>query len=128
MLNSEKALTSEVINPNQLLLEIEQVIRRFIICDEITVIATVLWIAMTWFIDVIQVAPLAVITAPEKRCGKSQLLFLLNRLVRHPLSASNITPAALFPAIDKWQPTLLIDEADTFMNQVQHHLQLIYPA
>jgi len=115
MLNNEKAHISDAIDPNQLLLEIEQVIRRFIICDEVTIIATVLWIAMTWFIDVIQVAPLAVITAPEKRCGKSQLLFLLNRLVRQPLSASNITPAALFRAIDKWSPTLLIDEADTFM-------------
>jgi putative DNA primase/helicase len=70
---------------------------------------------MTWFIDVVQVAPLAVITAPEKRCGKSQLLFLLGRLVNRPLTASNISPAALFRAIDAWQPTLLVDEADAFM-------------
>jgi putative DNA primase/helicase len=72
---------------------------------------------MTWFIDVIQVAPLAVITAPEKRCGKSQLLFLLGRLVNRPLSASNISPSALFRSIDAWQPTLLIDEADSFMRE-----------
>ncbi|KTD02657.1 DUF3631 domain-containing protein [Legionella feeleii] len=72
---------------------------------------------MTWFIDVIQVAPLAVITAPEKRCGKSQLLFFLARLVRRPLSASNITPAAMFRSIEAWSPTLLIDEADTFLRE-----------
>lgn len=35
---------------------------------------------MTWFIDVVNVAPLAVITAPEKRCGKSLLLTLLGKL------------------------------------------------
>lgn len=70
---------------------------------------------MTWFIDVVQVAPLAVITAPEKRCGKSQLLFILGRLVYRPLAASNITAAALFRSIDLWGPTLLIDEADAFI-------------
>jgi putative DNA primase/helicase len=64
---------------------------------------------------VVQVAPLAVITAPEKRCGKSQLLFILGRLVQRSLTASNITPAALFRAIDAWKPTLLVDEGDAFM-------------
>ena len=52
---------------------------------------------------------------PEKRCGKSQLLFLIGRLVRRPLSASNISPAALFRSIELWRPTILIDEADTFI-------------
>jgi putative DNA primase/helicase len=103
------------INPNQLLLEIEKLIREVIICNEETIVAAVLWIAMTWFIDDIKVAPLAVITAPEKRCGKSQLLFLMGRLVCRPISASNITPAALFRSIELWKPTLLLDEADTFI-------------
>ena len=105
------------INPAELLTEISNTIRRFIICPQETAHAATLWIAMTWFIDVIQIAPLAVITAPEKRCGKSQLLFLLGRLVNRPIAASNITPAALFRSIDAWQPTLLIDEADAFMRE-----------
>jgi len=107
----------EPIHPAELLNEISNTIRRFIICPPETIHAATLWIAMTWFIDAIQVAPLAVITAPEKRCGKSQLLFLLSRLVYRPLSASNITPSALFRSIDTWQPTLLIDEADAFMRE-----------
>ena len=60
---------------------------------------------------------MAIITAPEKRCGKSQFLFLLGRMVNRPFAASNITPAALFRSIDLWQPTLLIDEADTFIHE-----------
>lgn len=107
----------EVISPCDLLDEIAATIRRFIICQPETITASSLWIAMTWFIDVIHVAPLVVITAPEKRCGKSQLLFLLNRLVNRPLAASNVTAAALFRSIDLWQPTLLIDEADTFLRE-----------
>jgi putative DNA primase/helicase len=105
----------EPIDPGSLLTELSSIIRRFIICPEETADAAALWSAMTWFMDVVQVAPIAVITAPEKRCGKSQLLFLLGRLVNRPLAASNITPAALFRAVDAWKPTLLIDEADAFM-------------
>ncbi|MCL2644392.1 MAG: DUF3631 domain-containing protein [Betaproteobacteria bacterium] len=66
-------------------------------------------------LDVVQVAPLAVITAPEKRCGKSQLLTLLCKFSHRPMVASNISPAALFRVIDAWQPTLMVDEADAFM-------------
>ncbi len=107
----------EPVNPANLLVQISDTIKRFIVCQDETVIGATLWAAMTWFMDVIQVAPLAVITAPEKRCGKSQMLFLLSRLVNRPLAASNISSAALFRSIDAWQPTLLIDEADTFMRE-----------
>jgi putative DNA primase/helicase len=103
------------VEPAALLSDLVAVIKRFIICPDETAHAAALWIAMTWFMDVVQVAPLAVITAPEKRCGKSQLLSLLGRLVYRPLAASNITPAALFRVVDAWKPTLLVDEADTFM-------------
>ncbi len=68
-------------------------------------------------IDNVQVAPLAVITAPEMRCGKSQLLNLIGRLSHRPLVASNISPAAMFRVIEAHSPTLLIDEADTFFKE-----------
>lgn len=100
-----------------LLSEIAQTVRRFVVCQPETAHATALWVAMTWCIDVVDVAPIAAITAPEKRCGKSQLLFLIGRLANRPLTASNITPAALFRSIDLWHPTLLIDEADAFMRE-----------
>ena len=103
------------VEPAALLSDLAGAVRRFIICPDETAHAAALWIAMTWFMDVVQVAPLAVITAPEKRCGKSQLLFLLGRLVHRPMAASNITSAALFRAVDAWKPTLLVDEADAFM-------------
>lgn len=105
------------VNPPQLLTEIASTVQRFIICNKEVSHAVTLWIAMTWFIDVIQVAPLAIITAPEKRCGKTLLLSLLGRLVARPITASNISPAALFRSIDAWKPTLLIDEADAFMKE-----------
>ncbi len=103
------------VDPAELLTMITTTIMRFIVCAKETAVAATLWIAMTWFIDELQVAPIAAITAPEKRCGKSLLLFVLKRLVRRALIASNVSPAALFRAVDAWRPTLLIDEADTFV-------------
>jgi len=105
----------EPVDPAQLLTEIAATVRRFIVCDRDTAHAVALWTSMTWFIEVVQVAPLAVITAPEKRCGKSQLLFLLGRLSARAITTSSISPAALYRTIDAWCPTLLIDEADAFM-------------
>ena len=105
----------EPVKPEELLSEIEETIRRFIVCEPETALAASLWVAMTWFMDEIKIAPIAIITAPEKRCGKSQLLSVLGKLSYRPLPSSNISPAALFRSVDKWQPTLLIDEADTFV-------------
>ena len=62
----------------------------------------------------VEVAPLAVINAPEKACGKSQLLDVMGRMSARPLPVANVTPAALFRSVERWEPTLLIDEADTF--------------
>lgn len=105
----------EPVNGFDLLNEIDRTIRRFIVCEPETAQAASLWIVMTWFIDTVQVAPLAVITAPEKRCGKTQLLDIIGKLSYRPMFASSITPSALFRSIEMWQPTLLIDEADAFL-------------
>lgn len=106
---------SERVDPARLLTDIATTIRRFIVCCEEVSHAVALWIAMTWFIAVVRVAPLAVITSPEKRCGKTLLLSLLGRLVARAVTSSNISPAALYRTIEAWQPSLLIDEVDTFM-------------
>lgn len=105
----------EAVNGEELLTEIASTIKRFIVCQPETAYAATLWIAMTWLMDAVQVAPLAVITAPEKRCGKTQLLEIIGKMSSKPMFASSITPAALFRSIELWRPTLLIDETDAFL-------------
>jgi hypothetical protein len=100
-----------------LLDEIASIIHRHIVCEKPTIHAATLWIAFSWCIDVMQVSPIACVTAPEKRCGKTQLLNLIGMLCMKPLPASNITAAALFRSIEAFEPTLLIDEADAFLGQ-----------
>lgn len=76
-----------------------------------------LWTLHAHAIDAFAISPILGVTSPEKRCGKSTLLYLLEGLAPRAISASNITAAALFRTVAKFGPTLLIDEADSFMAQ-----------
>jgi putative DNA primase/helicase len=77
--------------------------------------AIALWNLHAHCIDAADITPRLSITSPTPECGKTTLLQLVGDLVPRKLAASNITPAATFRAIEKFQPTLLIDEADTFL-------------
>lgn len=101
----------------QLLDAVLKVLTRFIIMKPDQRVAVTLWIAHTWLIQIAQVAPLLLITAAERESGKTQLLNLVSMLCRCSMTVSNSTTAFLFRSIQKWQPTLFIDEADTFMRE-----------
>ena len=107
----------EPIVPAELLDEIVSSIRTYIVLDIEQAYAVALWIAFTWFIDDVDIAPLLLANAPEKACGKSQLLDFVSRLSYKPLSASNCSTSALFRACELYGPTLFIDEADTFIRE-----------
>lgn len=98
--------------------EAAALVRQHVVCDSHTATAAALWAALTYLAgnaDCVHTLPLLVITSPEKRCGKTQLLGVLSKLVQRPLSAGNASAAAIFRVVEKVQPTLLIDEADTFL-------------
>ncbi|WP_304909581.1 DUF3631 domain-containing protein [Methylotenera sp.] len=105
----------EPINPAQLLDEITSTIQRFIVLDKHQAQTAALWVGACWFVDVISFAPFALINAPERACGKTQLLTLMGRLAPRTLQASGISPAALYRTIEKYQPTLFIDEIETVL-------------
>ena len=104
----------EPIYPAQLLDEIVVVIRRYIVLDVQLAIAAALWVALTWFADVVSIATLAIINAPEKACAKTLFQTLLAHMAYRPLSAANATTSVLFRSAELWKPTIFIDEADTF--------------
>lgn len=98
-----------------LLSDLATLIHRYIVCQPEVAQAATLWIVMTYLMDCISIAPLAIITAPDKACGKSKLLEVKGKLCYRPMPTSNISASALFRSIEAWQPTLLIDETDTFL-------------
>jgi putative DNA primase/helicase len=72
---------------------------------------------MTYLVDLCDVVAFLVITAPEMRCGKSELKRLIGKMVLRPVEADNMSVAVLFRSFDLWQPTLLVDEYDTFIKK-----------
>ena len=102
------------VDPAALLSEIATVIRAYIVLEPEQTDAAALWLAHTHLTDVAEVSPIAIINAPEKACAKTLFQTVLARMAHRPLPASNASLSALFRAIESWQPTLFIDEADTF--------------
>jgi len=103
------------IDPAQLLDNITATIQRFIVFDKHQAQAAALWVSACWFIDVIQCAPIALINAPERACGKTQLLTVLAKLAPRTVQASGISPSVLFRMIETYRPTLFIDEVETIL-------------
>ena len=102
------------VNPAFLLTEIAAIIRTYIVLESEQADAAALWVAHTYLTDVADTSPIAIINAPERACAKTLFQTLLGRMVYRPLPASNASLSALFRAIESWQTTILIDEADTF--------------
>ncbi len=76
--------------------------------------AVALWIAATHAITAWAHAARLVIRAPEKRCGKSRLLDMVEAHVPQPADHGQRHPGRGVPAIGTDEPpTLLVDEADT---------------
>jgi hypothetical protein len=85
-----------------------------------TLDATVLWIAATHAQDAWTHAPRLVIKAPEKRCGKSRLLDVVDGTCYRPLMTVNASTAAICRSIGPADPpTVLLDEADTIFGGKQ---------
>jgi Protein of unknown function (DUF3631) len=82
--------------------------------DEHSVCAVALWIATTHALPAFDCAPRLAITSPEKRCGKTRLLDIIDGTCHRPLATADATVAAIFRSLGgAHPPTLLIDEADT---------------
>ncbi|MFO1038015.1 MAG: DUF3631 domain-containing protein [Geminicoccaceae bacterium] len=99
----------------ELLDSITATVRRYIVLPAGSDAALALWIAHAWVFDVHPVTPRLAILSPEKRCGKTTTLEIVAALVPRQLLVSNVTTAAVFRVIAEHRPTLLIDEADTFL-------------
>lgn len=108
-----------------LLASVYQIIAEHVIADPPTICAAALWIVHTYCMDVLTVSPLAHISSPEMRCGKTVLLTAMMRLVYRPLPVANISTAAIFRTVERWAPTLGIDEVDAFLRDNEEARGLI---
>jgi putative DNA primase/helicase len=105
----------EPVDGAELLNSIKQVFRRYIVLPKGADIALALWVLHAWTYDAGDISPFLVLVSPTKRCGKTSTLIVLLYLTPRSELSSNITGPALFRYIEQSHPTLLIDEADSFV-------------
>ena len=104
------------INTAGLLSKLSETYQRYSILPDGGADVLALWTLFTYAHDAFRISPILAVCSPEKRCGKTTLMSVISELVFNPIQASSITPAVIFRLIDKMHPTLLIDEADTYIH------------
>jgi Protein of unknown function (DUF3631) len=106
---------ADAVDVAELLDTIEGLIKRFVVCDGDERAAIALWILCTHFEEAAQVAPILNVQSPEPRCGKTTFLSIVAKLAKRALPSSNISGPSIFRVIEDRAPTLIIDEADSFL-------------
>jgi Protein of unknown function (DUF3631) len=103
------------IDPAEVLDEVARTFETYVYASREVMTVFALWTAYTHCFDAFGVSPILDVSSPTKRCGKSTGVVVARHLTASPLLSGNITAASLFRAVEAWKPTLLIDEADTFL-------------
>jgi putative DNA primase/helicase len=103
---------TEQVDGTALLGDVAAALATYVVIEPVAVTVITLWVAMTYLVDHVDCMPRLLLRSPTRACGKSRLLALLAALVRRALTASSITPSAVFRLIDAARPTLLLDEID----------------
>lgn len=104
----------EQIYTGELLRQIIDFFRRFIWLPETDdYLALGLWVLVTHAVDAFARYPYLFISSPERECGKTQLLELLEALCARAWKIDGpATEAVIFRKLDQDRPTLLQDELD----------------
>ena len=108
-------LYAEPVDGAELLNDIARTVSLFLVLPSGCSSLLALWVVHAHAHDAADHSPILAVTSAEKRCGKTNLLHLLLRLTPRAFESANITAAVLFRVTEACRPTLLIDEADTFL-------------
>ena len=111
------------VNTAELLDELAQSVNRFMMLPDHADTAVATWVAFSYVFDAVNISPNLAIQSPVSGCGKSTLMEWLGEVVNRPLCASNISVSVAFRAIDQFQPTFLLDEAETFITRQNDELR-----
>ena len=108
-------LTSEVPAEDgaALMRNLETFFLRYVVLPLKTALPLGLWTTATYLFENFDAFPYLAVSSPVPQCGETRLLEILEMVVSNPRRASNISEAALFRVIEKFKPTLMLDEAET---------------
>lgn len=87
--------------------------------------AVALWIVASYMFNAARVFPRLHIHSPEKECGKTILLEVIEALVQKPLLVTGVSGAAIYRMTEVYSPTWLVDEADSIRPEYEDIRQVI---
>ena len=95
--------------------EVSESITRYVVLPRAAADAITLWVVHAHAFESFDITPRLNLSSPDKGCGKTTLLDVLATLLPRALRTENCTSAVLFRCVDKYCPTLLLDEVDTYL-------------
>jgi putative DNA primase/helicase len=101
----------EPINGAALLDEVVGQLGRYMIMSDTDKTIAAIWTVHTHIFDKFVVTPRLSIRSPLKGCGKTHLFSVLGHWTSRTVMAASITPSVVFRLIERYRPTLLVDEA-----------------
>jgi hypothetical protein len=97
-------------------------IRRQVVMTFESALTIALWIMVAWVHNEICVhSPILNINSAEPECGKTTTMALLSFLMPRCISTVDISEAALYRAIELWEPSFCIDEFDQVLAGAGNH-------
>jgi hypothetical protein len=100
-------------------------IHRYVIVSNEQGIVLACWLLHTYAFDAAETTPYIHITAPERECGKSRLMEVLEALAASPVRSSGMTAPALIRCVDAKRPTIFLDEMDAQLGGDKEYAEAI---
>jgi putative DNA primase/helicase len=72
--------------------------------------------------------PMLLFSSPTPECGKTTAATTISGLVPRPVMVANLTPAVLFRLLERYRPTLIADEVDSWLNDEKSELRGVFNA
>lgn len=108
-------LWPEAVSGADVLADTAETFSRYVVLPKGAADVLALWTAHSHCFESFQCSPRLNISSPEKRCGKTTLRDVLAVLVPRPLPTENLSVAVLFRVVEKFKPTVMGDEADSWV-------------
>ena len=105
----------EPVTGDQIATTLAAMVKTYAILPDAAADAISLWVLHTWLVNKFTMSPRLAVTSPTKGCGKTTVLRILNLITRRPKRVGSISPPALFRAVEQFQPTILLDETEKYI-------------
>jgi hypothetical protein len=92
--------------------ELVAILARYVVMPAEERLVTALWIVQAHCFEHFDFSGYLAISSPEKQCGKTTLLELIELLVPRPFPCITPSEAVVYRHVDHVKPTLLLDEVD----------------